>query len=185
VTAAVTYACPPEVAAMLRVAARQPLIAAADRGNGSTLDGQEIEGLLPHRDPFRFIDRVVHVDRDTATIVCQYDLDRAASILSGHFPGRPIWPGVLQVEAIGQAGVCLVRLLSGARSDEETPAFVLTHILGAEFVRPIVPPGRVQIVARVMTDGLFDIVVGQCLQEEHVCCATAVRGINQETHHES
>lgn len=178
----------PEIVTMLRAAARRPLLGAAERRGGPTLDRRDVEGLLPHRGPLLLIDRIEHVDRTTATIVCRYDLERAAPILEGHFPGRPMWPGVLQVEAIGQAGVCLVRLLSdppSPRSRGEAPRFVLTHILGAEFVRPVTPTGDVQIVARASFDGLFVVLVGQCLQHEVVCCAAAVRGISEESQHES
>jgi 3-hydroxyacyl-[acyl-carrier-protein] dehydratase len=161
----VTFTFQPELS-------RRPLISAAERRNGPTLDRTAIERLLPHRDPFLLIDRVEHFDLEAATIVCSYDLDRAASIVAGHFPGRPIWPGVLQVEAIGQAGLCLARLL-GTRTD-----FLLTHILGAEFVRPVIPSGQVEIMARVVSDGLFQIVDGQCVQDGQICCAAAVRGIS-------
>jgi 3-hydroxymyristoyl/3-hydroxydecanoyl-(acyl carrier protein) dehydratase len=181
----VTLERAPEIVTMLRAAARRPLLGPAERCGGPTLDGRDIEGLLPHRGPLLLIDRIEHVDRATATIVCRYDLERAAPILEGHFPGRPMWPGVLQVEAIGQAGVCLVRLLSEPRSRGEAPRFVLTHILGAEFVRPVTPTGHVQIVARASFDGLFVVLVGQCLQHEVVCCAAAVRGISEGSQHES
>ncbi len=149
------------------------------------LDRRAIEGLIPHRDPFLLVDRVDHVDREAATIVCTYDLDRATPVLEGHFPRRPMWPGVLQVEAIGQAGICLVNLLSGAGDRGEEPSFILTQILGAEFVRPVTPGGSVEIVARAVFDGLFTILVGQCLQHDVVCCGAAVRGINDGDQHDS
>jgi 3-hydroxyacyl-[acyl-carrier-protein] dehydratase len=169
----------PEAAAMLRLAARSPLVAAADRRRGPTLDRLDVERLIPHRDPFLFVDRVEYLDRSTSTIVCQYDLRRAASIVAGHFPGRPIWPGVLQVEAIGQAGLCLAMLMREAEGTAEPSGLVLSHILGAEFVRPVLPGPRVEVVARALSDGLFDIFVGQCLQEDHVCSAAAVRGTSE------
>jgi 3-hydroxyacyl-[acyl-carrier-protein] dehydratase len=172
------FADSPEAAAMLRFASRRPIVGGADRRRGPTLGKLEVERLLPHRDPFLFIDRVEYLDRETATIVCQYDLDRASSIVAGHFPGCPIWPGVLQVEAIGQAGVCLAMLMSEEHSEAQRPRFILSHILGAEFVRPVSPGAGVEVVTRAFSDGLFNIFVGQCLQEDRVCCAAAVRGIS-------
>lgn len=180
-----TIECPPDVVAMLRAAARQPMLPPAARREGPALDRREVELLLPHRDPFLYIDRVVHVDPAAGTIVCEYDLGRATPLMEGHFPGRPTWPGVLQVEAIGQAGLCLAVLSSGSDARGAVAGFALTHILGAEFVRPVVPPGGLEIVARLVPDGLFTIIVGQCLQQGVVCCAAAVRGINKESEHES
>jgi 3-hydroxyacyl-[acyl-carrier-protein] dehydratase len=176
----------PEVAAMLRLAARCPIVAAEDRREraaaSDVLDKGEIERLIPHRDPFLFIDRVEYVDHDTSTIVCRHDLERVPSVerfVAGHFPGRPLWPGVLQVEAIGQAGLCLAMLMDEAQNAPVPRNIMLTHILGAEFVRPVSLSGSIEVITRMLSDGLFDIFVGQCLQGDAVCCAAAVRGISE------
>jgi 3-hydroxymyristoyl/3-hydroxydecanoyl-(acyl carrier protein) dehydratase len=91
-----------------------------------------------------------------------------------------VWPGVLQIEAIGQAGLCLAGLLGEAGWDEAERGVALTHVLGARFVRPVTPAGDLEIVSRMLPDGLFTIFVGQCLQRDAVCCVASVRGINQE-----
>ena len=170
----------PEVRALIRAAGRGAMIPAAARSRGPVLSRGEVERLLPHRDPFLLIDEITFVDRGTPAIVCRCDLERSAPTFAGHFPGRPLWPGVLQVEAIGQAGLCLARLLAGSPGDRDAPGFALTHILGAEFIRPVRPAGGLEIVSRLLPDGLFTILVGQCLQQDAVCCVAAVRGINQE-----
>ena len=179
--------CPPDVASMLRLGSRQPLVPSAERrgeASGRAIDRHEIERLIPHRDTVLLVDGIVSLNRDAATIVCHYDLGGSASIFDQHFPGKPIWPAVLQVEAIGQAGLCLVRLLEGVDRGgdrrEASGGFALTHILGAEFVRPVTPSARLEIVARVLPDGLFTIVVGQCIQHDAVCCVAALRGITEE-----
>ena len=179
-----TIECPPDVAALLRTAVREPMVAAAARRSDAPqpeLGRREIERLLPHRGSFLFIDRISWLNRDAATIACEYDLGRGGSVFDDHVPGRPTWPGVLQVEAIGQAGLCFVRFVHGCSHDSvPSDAFALTQILGAEFVRPVTPAGNLEIVARVMRDGLFTIVVGQCLQYDAVCCAAALRGISED-----
>jgi 3-hydroxyacyl-[acyl-carrier-protein] dehydratase len=86
-------------------ACRQPLLDRAVRDTGPALDRQEVEGILQHRHPFLFVDRVTRLDRVNGVIVSRYDVSRSAGLLEGHFPGRPVWPGVLQVEAVGQAGL--------------------------------------------------------------------------------
>ena len=87
--------------------------------------GAEIEAILPHRDPFLLIDEVVELEPGIAS-------SRARSVrpdewyLSGHFPGRPIMPGVLIVEAMAQTGavavLCRRRTAAGSRSSRESTA---------------------------------------------------------------
>lgn len=173
---------PPEVGAVFRTAVRRPLLPAGERSTGPRLDRRQIEELIPHRDPFLFIDRITRVDPASATIVCRYDLTHAAPILAGHFPDHPVWPGVLHVEAMGQAGLCLLRLMSeGEAGDTRRREVALTHILGARFIRPVVPGDDVEIVTRVAVDGLFTLLVGQCLQRDTVCSVAVVRGIEKES----
>ena len=179
-------------AELFQQSCRTPLVPAAERRNGPWLEREAVEALLPHRAPFLFVDRITHLARPASpqappasgppegVIVCRYDLCQAASILSGHFPGQPLWPGVLQVEAVGQAGLCLLRLTEAAPGEEAAPTCVLTDILAGRCLRPVVPDGEVEIVARILRDGLFIIVIGQCLKDNLVCSAAAVRGIERE-----
>jgi 3-hydroxymyristoyl/3-hydroxydecanoyl-(acyl carrier protein) dehydratase len=171
---------PQDVTELFRSAMNSPLVPAARRRTGDPVDARGVEALLPHRGSFRLIDRITHVDRNAATIACAYDLERAAVFVEGHFPGRPVLPGVLQVEAVGQAGLCLVRLLEDARAVLADGDFMLTHIIGARFVRPVTPAGELEIVARIVPDGLFHTIIGQCLQHGAICSLAAVRGIHRE-----
>jgi 3-hydroxyacyl-[acyl-carrier-protein] dehydratase len=138
------------------------------------LDRAGIEALVPHRGEALLLDRVVTLDPVTGTLVARYDLERARALLAGHFPGNPVWPGASQVEAIGQAG--LVLALATTPGGAPVTTLSLTEILGARFLRPVRPPADVEIVARVTEDGLFRIVVGQCLVERKICSVAALRG---------
>ena len=171
----------PNIDAIVGSAARGPWLSAVDRRRGPVRDRLDIETLLPQRDPFLFLDRITCVDRTNRLIVCQYDLRQNAPIFAGHFPDRPMWPGVLQVEAVGQAGLCLIRLDSTRPTDGIGPGMALTHILSARFIRPVLPGAEIEIVTRTVGDGLFTIFVGQCLQHDAVCSVAAIQGIFKET----
>lgn len=164
----------PEVEGLFREACRRPM-APAEGERPTLLDRAAIQRILPHRDPFLLLDRITLLDRERRLIVGAYDLARAEAVFGGHFPGAPVWPGVLQVEAVSQAGLVLARCLAPA--GEAGAGIALTQILGAKFMKPIPPGGEVQIAARVIEDGLFVIVVGQCLSNGQVCSAAAVRGL--------
>jgi 3-hydroxyacyl-[acyl-carrier-protein] dehydratase len=161
-----------DVAGLLRGALRTP---APEPAGPPLLDRAGIEALLPHRGLALLLDAVLHLEADPPTIVAEYDLAGASAVLAGHFPGRPVWPGLLQAEAIGQAGLLAARARAGARGEG-----ALTDVLAARFVRPIEPPGRVRIAARVLADGLFEVVVGQCTFAGRVCSAAVLRGLAAE-----
>jgi 3-hydroxyacyl-[acyl-carrier-protein] dehydratase len=77
-------------------------------------------GLLPHRPPFRFVDSV-----DTLVpgehVVARYRVTGEEAFLAGHFPGNPIFPGVLQLEALAQAGA--IGVLADERFTGQLPLF--------------------------------------------------------------
>ena len=75
------------------------------------MDKNEIKKLLPHRDPFLMVDKVVsHTDTQ---IECELFLDETLPFFKGHFPNQPIMPGVLTCEALAQTGGILLALKNG------------------------------------------------------------------------
>jgi 3-hydroxyacyl-[acyl-carrier-protein] dehydratase len=83
-----------------------PTSPAADPANaagaGSLLSVHDIEGLIPHRWPFLLVDRIVEYDTDNRRIVGLKAVTATEWFFQGHFPGLPVMPGVLQVEALAQ-----------------------------------------------------------------------------------
>ncbi|MFZ3212339.1 MAG: 3-hydroxyacyl-ACP dehydratase FabZ [Terriglobales bacterium] len=116
---------------------------AADSG---TLDINQIQAILPHRYPFLLIDRVVEITRKHR-IVAIKNISVNEPFFAGHFPGYPIVPGVLIVEAIAQAGGALL-LTEIAGRDGKLMFF--TGIERARFRKPVVPGDQLRIEVEVL-----------------------------------
>ena len=67
---------------------------------------KQIMRMLPHRYPFQMVDKITHLDAQSVTGIKNVTINEP--FFQGHFPGKPIMPGVLQVEALAQAGGVLV-----------------------------------------------------------------------------
>lgn len=113
------------------------------------LDAVQIQKILPHRFPFLFIDRVIEIQPGEA-IVAHRLVSNSDPILQGHFPGNPIVPGVVQVEAMAQAAVVLAH--ASGHFDPELHNCYFIGIQDAKFRAPAVP-GEV-LVIRVRAERL-------------------------------
>jgi 3-hydroxyacyl-[acyl-carrier-protein] dehydratase len=113
------------------------------------LSGPRILELLPQQEPFRFVDEILEVDDDH--IVSRYTFRPGADFYRGHFPGNPITPGVLLVEAMAQTGVVAlgIYLVARQRSAEDVRRVltVFTDVT-AEFTGVVRPGDTVTISAR-------------------------------------
>ncbi len=112
----------------------------------TTLDIVDIQKLLPHRYPFLLIDRVIEQERKKR-IVAIKNVTVNEPFFNGHFPGFPIMPGVLIVEAIAQAGAAL---LLEEVPDRHDKLMVFTGIERAKFRRPVVPGDQLRIEVNVL-----------------------------------
>src|SRR5699024_7022431 len=97
---------------------------------------QEILNLLPHRYPFLLVDRVLQYEKDKS-ITALKNVTATEPYFQGHFPDRPVMPGVLIVEAMAQAaGLLTFRSMGGAPEDA---LFYLAGVDKARFKRPVCP----------------------------------------------
>ena len=114
--------------------------------SANTMDIVEIMSILPHRYPLLLIDRVIELERKTR-IVAIKNVTANEPHFAGHFPGFPIMPGVLIIEAIAQAGGAL---LLTEIPDRDTKLMVFTGIDSARFRRPVVPGDQLRIEVTVL-----------------------------------
>ncbi len=113
------------------------------------LSGAQVLELLPQQEPFRFVDEIVEVDDDH--IVARYTFRPEAAFYRGHFPGNPITPGVLLIEAMAQTGVVALGIYLVARQrgvEEVRRVLTVFTDVTAEFTGVVRPGDTVTISAR-------------------------------------
>jgi 3-hydroxyacyl-[acyl-carrier-protein] dehydratase len=108
---------------------------------------QEIMDFLPHRYPFLLIDRIVEFER-AKRVVAIKNVTMNESYFQGHFPGAPLMPGVLIIEAMAQAGAVL---MLSEMEDRHSKLAVFTGIDGAKFRRSVTPGDQIRIEVDVVS----------------------------------
>jgi len=112
----------------------------------SVMEQAEIQALLPHRYPFLLVDRIKEIEPDRR-IVGIKNVTVNEPFFQGHFPGRPVMPGVLIVEAMAQVGGVLAFKSMGPSAK---PVVYLTGVDGAKFRRPVVPGDQLRFEVDVV-----------------------------------
>jgi len=103
----------------------------------NTIDKKKIESLLPHREPMLLIDKlinIVHLKSATAIVNVKKD----SFFVQGHFPGNPVMPGVLIVEAFGQAAAALTAYCIDPKEYENKLVYLM-NVEKARFRNPVIP----------------------------------------------
>ncbi len=111
------------------------------------MDLLEIQKLLPHRYPFLLVDRVTEIVPGQKLVGFK-NVTINEPFFQGHFPGHPVMPGVLIVEALAQAAALLAYKSEGI--DPEQKVTYLMGVDGARFRKPVVPGDRLQLQVEVL-----------------------------------
>jgi 3-hydroxyacyl-[acyl-carrier-protein] dehydratase len=129
------------------------------------LDIDAIQRMIPHRYPFLMIDRVVEVEAGTSAVGIK-NVTVNEPHFEGHFPGRPIMPGVLIIEAMAQTAAALVVASIGPTAAGK-PVYFMT-IDQARFRRPVVPGDqlRIKVVKQQRKFGVWKFIGQATVQDQ-------------------
>ncbi|HTM61707.1 MAG TPA: 3-hydroxyacyl-ACP dehydratase FabZ [Burkholderiales bacterium] len=114
----------------------------------SEMDINEVIAHLPQRFPFLLIDRIKEFDGQAKRIVALKNVSVNEPYFTGHFPHRPIMPGVLILEAMAQAAGILSFKSRGVRPDDST-VYYYVGIDSARFKKPVVPGDQLEVEVRI------------------------------------
>jgi 3-hydroxyacyl-[acyl-carrier-protein] dehydratase len=130
------------------------------------LDAQQIQAIIPHRYPFLLVDRIIELEPG-ARVVGVKQVSMGDPFLQGHFPGAPIMPGVLIVEALAQTGAVLA--LADPANRGRIPYFA--RIDNCRFRRPVRPGDSLRLEVELLASrGPVGKAHGRALVEGAVVC---------------
>lgn len=160
-----------------KLAAQLQLDALEAEKPGGVLNIKDIEKKLPHRYPFLLVDRVLSLEPEKH-IIAYKNLTRNEPFFNGHFPGEPIMPGVLQIEAMAQAAGL------GMLEDQEGLLAVLTGVDNVKFRRQVVPGDKFMMEAKVVKfNGRLGAVEAKGTIDGELACMATIKFafINRDT----
>lgn len=140
----------------------------------TTVDYQKeaIYQLIPHRPPFNLVDQICAINLQNQTIKATTTIAEDDPIFEGHFPGQPVYPGVFQIEMMGQVGLCLASfaLWKTTEITQTKPIKGLfTRVHNAGFISQILPGDTLDILAQLVEfDEFLGIVAAQIVKDDQI-----------------
>ena len=136
------------------------------------INKEDIKKYLPHREPFLFVDDVIEVIENKEIHATKY-INEDEYFLNGHFPNNPIFPGVIIIEALGQASGIL-GFVSMNKTPEEGSIYVLAGVDKVRFRKRIRPGDNIDLFSKVVSEkrGIWKFDCKAELDNELVCSAT-------------
>jgi beta-hydroxyacyl-ACP dehydratase FabZ len=144
--------------------------------NDKILDITEILGILVHRYPFLMVDRILEIDPNKK-IKGLKNVTFNEPCFQGHFPGKPVMPGVLILEAMAQTGAVLVNYSYGSKED----FFYLGGIDKARFRKPVLPGDQLIIEMEILKKRASAFrVKGECFVSDVKVCSAEFMAVMEK-----
>ncbi|MEY2149436.1 MULTISPECIES: 3-hydroxyacyl-ACP dehydratase FabZ [Rhodanobacter] len=138
---------------------------------------EQIQELLPHRYPFLLVDRVIELEPDQRVVTLK-NVTINEPFFNGHFPGHPVMPGVLIVEAMAQSAGLLTLISNRLKGSTNNSLFYLAKVDNARFSAPVVPGDQLRMEVRLKrlmrSMGIFEartLVDGKEVSSCELMCA--------------
>ena len=143
------------------------------------IDIVEIQKILPHRYPFLLIDRVTELE-PAKHIVAYKNVTIGEPVFQGHFPGHPIYPGVMIIEGMAQAGGVLAfkSMNDEHQANIENKVVYFMSIYGAKFRHPIRPGDRLEYRLEVLKHkGNIWVLKGEAYVDGTLACEAELKAM--------
>jgi len=143
------------------------------------IDINEIQAILPHRYPFLLIDRVTDME-EGKSIVAYKNVTIGEHVFQGHFPGHPIYPGVMIIEGMAQAGGVLAFKSMDSDSQAQTSEKVVyfMSIDKAKFRSPVTPGDKLEYRLEVLKHkGAIWVLLGKAYVDEKLVAEAELKAM--------
>ena len=168
---------------LIKAGRRRPFFTPGEQTVAVALGRSQIERMVPHRPPFLLLDQIHAVDLAARAAVGRRRIDPEDPVLAGHFPGDPIYPGVLMIEMMGQLGLCLHHLCHAGRTSvtqEDRPRPVrLLKLHHALFMAEARPTDDLTIISTLAEEGggYTETLAGQVLKGDTILAMAIMEAI--------
>lgn len=142
------------------------------------LDVVQIQEILPHRYPFLLVDRIVEIN-EGVNIVGYKNVSISEPVFEGHFPGHPIYPGVMILEGMAQAGGILALKSNGLSNEElKNKVIYFMSIDRAKFRNPVKPGDRLEYKIEVLKlRGNLIVLDGKAFVDGKLCAEAELKAM--------